>query len=333
MFTRRDFLKTSGVAAIAAVTSNSILRHVQAADYSGAPVYAGWLDDKTARLESLRNTHRPLMSQHNAAIQGTGRGKRVLLWKLFEHVTGGPLVPHLQEIGDCVSHAWGLGGDILTAVQMTMHNSQERWIAKAATEIIYAGARVEIGGGIVGDGAMGCWARDYCQQYGLLLRQPYLNGKYDFSFYNGVKARKLGADGVPDGLEPLTKLHPIKTAKLVTTWDEACDSVANGYPVTICSSVGYSSKRDSAGFLRRARPWMHAMLLIGVDDKSSRKGGCIQNSWGHNWVKGPTRLDQPEGSFWADARNIESALKQGDSFALSGYVGYPRQDIDDYRIW
>ena len=333
MFTRRDFLKTSGVASLGAIFNNPILQQVYAAESQKSPIFAGWLDNKAARQHAFNNTHRPLFSQHNQAIKGSGRNKKVLLWKLFEHITGGPLVPHIQEIGDCVSHAWALGVDMLTAIQMTLFNSQEQWIAKAATEIIYAGSRVEIGGGLRGDGSMGTWAKDYCEQYGSLLRQPYLNGKYDFTFYNGFKARELGAKGVPNNLEPLTKLHPVRTAKLVTNWDEACDCVANGYPVTLCSSIGYTNKRDKAGFLRRGRPWMHAMLLIAIDNQSERKGGCIQNSWGHNWVSGPTRHEQPEGSFWADAKNIEMALKQGDSFALSGYVGYPRQDIDDYRIW
>ncbi len=331
MFSRRDFMKTSCTAAMAAVLNNPIL--CQAKVVTKKPLYAGWIDDRIARQAALERTYKPLLAQHNKEIKGTGRGQRVLLWELFEYVTGGPLVPHLQEIGDCVSHAWGLGIDILTAIQMTLCNSQEEWVAKAATEIIYAGSRVEIGGGIAGDGSLGFWAKDFCEQWGSLLRMPYLNGAHDFTLYSGYKARKLGRLGVPSGLEPLAKLHPVKTTKLVTTWEEACDCIANGYPVTLCSSVGYGTQRDSLGFLRRGRPWMHAMLLIGVDDKSEQKGGCVQNSWGHNWVTGPTRLEQPEGSFWARAQDIQAALQEGDSYALSSYVGYPRQDIDDYRIW
>ena len=60
--------------------------------------------------------------------------------------------------------------------------------------------------------------------------------------------------------------------------------------------------------------------------------GLFINSWGTEWVEGPTRLDQPVGSFWADAEVIDSMLSYEDSFALSNYIGYPRRFLD-YRFW
>jgi len=302
------------------------------------PLYAGWVNDTEARRQFVKAHRYPFLSQQSQKIKGTGKGKKVLLYKLFEQVTGRPLVPHYQTIGDCVSHAYGLGVDVLTAVRILMHNKSERWVTKSATEIIYAGSRVEVGGGRVsGDGSLGVWAAEFIRKWGVLLRQKYLDGKFDYTTYDGLKARKLGRGnmGVPDALEPLCRLHPVRTCAFVRSWEECRDAVANGYPVIMCSNVGFNTKRDRDGFLRRGRrPWYHAMVILGVDDEYRRPGALVQNSWGGDvWVSGPKRHEQPDGSFWCDAATIDAAMKQGDSLAISGYVGYPRVDIPDYIIW
>lgn len=301
------------------------------------PVQSGWIDSQKARERFVAKHRYPFLSQLNQEIRGTGKGKKVFLWKLYEKLLGHPLQTHNQTIGDCISHGFGLGIDVLTAVRILMFNKQERWIAKAATEIIYAGSRVEVGGGkVVGDGSTGAWAAEFIRKWGVLLRQPYLNGRYDFTIYSGAKARELGKRnvGVPDELEPICKLHPVKTCSLVRSWEECRDAVANGYPVVMCSNIGFRKRRDANGFLRRSRrPWYHAMAIIGIDDEFRRPGALIQNSWGENWVSGPTRHGQPVGSFWCDAKIIDAAMRQGDSIAISGYAGYPRLDVPDYILW
>jgi hypothetical protein len=117
-----------------------------AAETSEQPLMAGWVDDSTIRERFIQRHRRPFLSQYNSQIQGTGEGRKVFLWKLFEQVTGWPLMPHTQTVGDCVGQAFGLGIDVLTAVRIAMFGMPERWVAKAATEIIYAGARIETGG-------------------------------------------------------------------------------------------------------------------------------------------------------------------------------------------
>lgn len=341
---RRDALKLMTGTASGLVTGGLLLPEYAAGapldlyTDSDKPVYAGWISDGAARKRFVQTHRYPFLRQQMEQIKGTGKGKKVFLWKLFEQITGRPLVPHYQTVGDCVAHACGLSVDILTAVRILMHNHSEKWVAKAATEIIYAGSRIEIGNGrLKKDGAYGVWAAEFVRQWGVLLRQRYFNGAYDFTTYNGQLARSLGARGagVPDELEPLCKLHPVRTSAIVSSWDECRDAVANGYPVSMCSNIGFKTKRDRDGFLRRSRrPWYHAMAIIGIDDEYRRPGALIQNSWGGDiWVSGPKRHEQPDGSFWCDASIIDAAMKQGDSIAFSGYVGYPRNDIPDYTIW
>ena len=70
------------------------------------------------------------------------------------------------------------------------------------------------------------------------------------------------------------------------------------------------------------------MFLSAVDDAFKRPGTLCQNSWGPNWISGPKRHNQPDGSFWIDADVLEKRiLSQGDSWAYSNFVGYPPQSV------
>jgi hypothetical protein len=341
---RRDFLKLTsaglaGLGAFGLVSSNASRSFAEIATEETSPIYGGWVDSPEARGYFIRHQARPFLDQLNQGIRGTGTGRTVLLWPYLEKAYGHAFTPHAQEIGDCVSHAYGVGIDILAAVQLEKSLVPHMWVAEASTEVIYGGARVQsrvqLDGQspIPGDGINGVNAAEFIKQFGVLLRQEY--GKHDYRRYDGDVARTLGKVGVPVELLVLCKLHPVQTTAIVKSWDEARDAVANGYPVTMCSNVGFSIRRgrDSEGFLPPGRqPWYHAMLIAGIDDNPRRPGGLIINSWGSDWIDGPTRLGQPLGSFWADASTIDRAMRQGDSIAISSYVGYPLQSLD-YKVY
>ncbi|MCK9570356.1 twin-arginine translocation signal domain-containing protein [Candidatus Pacearchaeota archaeon] len=333
---RRDFIKLSALAGAGLAFGRGLKLEgspFAAKANTDQDLYCGWTHSEASRRRFINSSPKPFMNQMDAEIKGTGAGKVAILWPFLEKVTGKPLQPHNQEIGDCVSHAYGLGVDILTATQIVKRNSPQRWVAEAATEVIYGGSRIEIGKAIYnrslyGDGAEGYWAAEFIKKYGVLLRKKY--GDYDFTHYDGEVARNLGYKGVPTELEPLCKLHPVGWCALVQNWEEARDCVYNGYPVILCSNQGFNTKRgrDKDGYLMPGnRAWNHAMLLTGIDEACDRPGGCIQNSWG-DFVSGGTKLNQPVGSFWADASVINRICAQGDTIAISSYAGYPRQTYD-----
>jgi len=328
---RRDFLKLSAFG----ITGLSFSK--LAFGEEDQPLYCGWLNLPDARRIFIKENDYPPLCELNSQIKGTGTGRTVLLWPYLEKAYGHPLTPHNQMTGDCVAHAYGLGIDILTAVQGFGSLVPERWIAESSTEAIYGGGRIQIANQHTNRaGMIGVWAGEFIKQYGVLLRIVYLNGKYNFNKYNPDLTDKLGQTGVPAALLPICKLHPVKTVSLVKSWEEVRDSVCNGYPVIMCSNVGFSTKRgrDKDGFLLPgSQPWNHSMLIAGIDDSAKRPSGLIINSWGADFLAGsPTRLGQPAGSFWADASVINRAVKQGDSTVISNYVGYPIQNLD-YRIF
>jgi len=293
----------------------------------------GWVNDPEAVAQTLEQMPRPIFADHSAAIAGSGEGKLVLLHKAVEKVVGYFPVNN-QTIGDCVSHGEAGADQVLICTDIVLRGEAEEWRGLVATEPIYAGARVEIGGGrISGDGSVGAWAARWVVEYGVLIRRKYevAGIEFDLTEYDGDRARAWGRRGVgcPNGLELIAREHPIKTTSKVVKYTEARDSIANGYPVTVASNRGFNDVRDSEGFLRPSGTWSHEMYFCGVDDDTSRRPGllCI-NSWGTKWVSGPKRHDQPDGSFWVDADVAEDMLAAGDSFARSGFEGFPSQNLD-----
>ncbi len=260
-------------------------------------------------------------------LKDSGKGKVALLYKSLIKVAG-KFTLRDQKIGDCVSMGAAMACDVLAAVEIDIRGESERWISETATEPIYAGSRVEIGGGgIFGDGSIGAWAAEWVKQYGVIPRGVY--GSIDLTTYSGQRAREWGrrGRGCPDELEPIAKQHPVKAITKVESYEQARDAIYNGYPVTIASNQGFTMSRDSEGFCRARGRWPHQMALCAVDDEYKRPGCLVANSWG-DYLQGGSRHDQPPGTFWADADVIDRICRQGDSWAFGSFDGFPSNPVD-----
>jgi hypothetical protein len=287
---------------------------------------------------------RAYFADQRGAIKDSGKGKVVLLHKFLEQLHG--LFPiNGQKLGDCVSHGMAGAAQALMATDICVRGERELWKGLVATEPIYAGSRVEVGKGRLGsdDGSMGAWAAKWVTDWGVIIRGKY--GTIDLSQYQPSLASKWGMPkaGCPDELEPIAKEHPIKTASLVTTYEQARDAIANGYPVSVASDVGFDDDnrgnangiRDAEGFLTPRGTWYHQMFFVSVDDAYRRPGLLCVQSWhvaGKPWGSGPKRNDQPDGTFWVDADACDRMLGQQDSFGYSGFEGFPAQALDHMLI-
>lgn len=290
----------------------------------------GWVEDKNEVEKTLSRMTKPYMSVCDGAIRDTGKGKVQLLYKALELVNNGVYPTLTQAIGDCVSFGGAGALDTLKAVEIVMKGEYETFQTITATEYLYYVSRILIGKGSLGesDGSVGSWLVEGLKTYGALLRKKY--GDIDLSVYSGQRAKQYGSprQGAPKELVKFGQEHKIQTYTQVNSYEEVRDAVYNLYPVIICSGQGFTSQTDSEGFLRAQGSWGHCMFIHAVDDQPKRPGCCIQNSWGSTWVSGPKKLENPAGSFWADAGVIDRIVKQGDSWAISNFQGYPQQDIN-----
>ena len=238
----------------------------------------GWIDSPKDVESTMDNLPFPIFSDVWTPIKGTGIGKIVVLTDIVEKVTGS-FKSRLQEVGDCVSMAKGLAVDIAKSVDIWVNKDFEEWIAETSTEDIYGGARVIIGKNqIRGDGCVGAWAAKWLTDYGALPRGKY--GDIDTTKYSGSRARTWGSSGVPQSLIVEIKKHPIQITSQVKSYEQARDLIANGYPIAVCSNLGFSNQRDKNGVSKPSGSWAHCMCVIGVWDDGNIRRLLIQNSWG-----------------------------------------------------
>lgn len=313
---------------------------VTAEDFENAPVqrFMGYQAQPRETERFLKTMPKPTLPEAAPElIRRSSDDTPVLLYRaLYEayawRYPGSEWIVGAQGIGDCVSWGWAHGCDIHLAVMFKL-GSTSVW-KPAATEAIYGGSRVEANGGRhagYGDGSYGGAAAKFVRDFGVVFREPYAELNLDLSKYSSSRAKdwgNFGCGGRDDNgrLDTIAKKHPVRNVALVSTFAEAAAAISSGYPVPVCSGRGFSYQRDSEGFCRPSGSWSHCMCFIGV--RYDRPGLLCLNSWGPKAFTGPKwPEDQPEGSFWVDADVAEGMLRGRDSFAVSGYEGFPYRDL------
>lgn len=313
---RRDFLKTSAVMLLPSFRGSSVRNYGYLPPILPSPV------------PTLFNTY--------PGLEGSGAGKIVLLYKYIEKVLGKSLPAYLQKGPDCTSMAGAMSLDITQAIQNILHKSC--WEGRVATEYLHIGGRQLVAkrysGGVGIEELM-----TFIVRHGAVFRRKYKfeNQIYDFTKYDYTTTNRLSKD-FPSWLLGEGRKHRVDKVVKITTWDEACAAIRNLQPVVIGSSVGFDgvskysgAKRDKDGFVKPKGKWYHAWALIGIDDKSKRPGGCLMNSHGENWVKGPTRHKQPNGSIWVDKDVLSKMLSQyDDCFSICTFQGCKPKK---YKLW
>lgn len=301
----------------------------------------GWVDDQEVVQSSMEGLAHPLFLPAASAIKESGEGKVVLLHQFVEKLNGGRFNVRTQEGPDCTSFATACAIDCVKAAEIVSKKQNEIWDYETATEPIYIGSRINIGKGQLGNGggSYGVWVARYANEIGAPSRNNYseLQDGLDLRTYNWRIANLLSGGrgaGLNEKFVQFCNTKKIRTTSQVRTYTEVRDAIANGYAVIICSNQGFTSTRDREGFASPSGSWAHAMCVTGVDDKGEgcsrkRPGVLVQNSWGPDWITGPKRHNQPDGSFWVDAQVLESRiLSAGDSWVLSDYDGYPTKKLN-----
>lgn len=301
--------------------------------------FGGWVNDpkEVERVVSTLSTPELI----GTPINGTWDGKTSYFAGWFEEKVVGRRLPiRKQRRGVCVSKGFGLAAEDALILDIGLRGENEEWKYPVADEPIYAGSRVEIGGGrISGDGSVGAWAAKWILSRGLLYRTTYQNGSetVDLATENDDLAARWGAPGrgVPDWLEAKAKDQPVKDVSLVTTFQQMADAAANGYDVAVCSMQGFAMRRDSLGFCAPSGTWAHCMCFRGVVVvKGNRPAVVCRNSWG-DYLGGDQRVELEDGrelvldggTFLVRPEICDKMLGQRDSFVVSGTPGFQRQDL------
>lgn len=237
-----------------------------------------------------------------------------------------------QKIGSCVGWGWALSVDILAACDVLLRNEPERFGGRTLEASVYGFSRVEARGqrNLGGDGSYGGAAAKAVTKFGTLHYGVNYDG-VTFTDNSGTREKEWGRDGVPDKLEPFAAQRKVNSVTMVKTFEDAAKAIQNGYPVAVCSMRGFSmTLRD--GYLTPMGQWAHCMQFCAVR-WSPRPALLCVNSWGDCYTGTvdqslPPALQRSAG--WVEASVCTSMLSGEDSFALSGYNGFPPQTLPDW---
>ena len=310
--------------------------------YGDVEFHTGWIDDQDAVKTSLISVEQIqgfIAKWAEVFVEEEDNDHPVFLWATEEKVLGKMLPSWNQgQIGSCVAHGWGRACQDLILIQIVAGGKEEWPGAEVCRETIYGGSRVEAGhDGGGGDGSTGGWAAQWCSEWGVLFYKKY--GNVDLADgYNVSRCKQYGSRGVPDELESVAKEHPVKGVAKVTSAEQAWQALGSGYPIPICSNVGFQSPLVD-GFCKRSGSWAHCMEIRARFVHPTR-GRCfvIQNSWGDYLakeggdpeidVKGQGKVKLPQGCFGITSADADVILRQNDSYAISSFRGFPARKID-----
>jgi len=315
----------------------------------------GWLD-KPDEVEKVKSTLRyqdadQVITSENLVARTAGSDP-ILPYLMFRKVTGADAPSGPQRIGDCVSWGWSNCINYLQILKIAASlNKLGLWdtlvrgswpqeivfdhpnyqaanalvyeYQEICTEWAYGYSRVEIGNqrGSQEDGSVGAWAAKGATQGGYATRKKY--GPYD-----PKRAKLWGAQGVPDDFEPEARKHNCPDVAPVTSYNQLVTMLRAYRPVPVCSNRGFTETRDQKGRCRPQGTWMHCMLFCGLDDEG---WPLIAQSWGPGQPSGPVYLDQPTNTFFVSPEVADSMLRQNDSFAPAGFLGFEVEDFINWR--
>jgi hypothetical protein len=296
----------------------------------------GWVNDSEARRAAFAARPPIIFSDTPAGKTAMGDLTDTYLWRAVRKAAGkgetADWYPNIDQgpVGCCVGAGNKHGADVCQGVQVTRDGGEFKTLS---AEVIYGLSRVDIGGGRMrGDGSVGAWAAQAMEKVGVAAMQKYAGD--DLTTFSPLRARAYGSRGVPADIKAAAKEHPVKATALVRTWADVQRAVSQGYPVPVCSDVGFEDAngspgtRDSQGFVRARGTWPHCMCLIGVRG-GDRPGAFCLNSWGDDAHHGPrVPADAPAAGFWVDAATVERMVSQGDSFSLSDMTTFPSRKLD-----
>jgi hypothetical protein len=288
----------------------------------------GWIDDPERVTKIVATFKTPFFGDAAKGIIQQEQDKDALLYNIYRKVHGHPWKPHNQgSVGSCVGHGASGATELLSCCQIANGEHDEYQHVSAAA--IYALSR-EVDNFLGNqDGSTGAAAAKAMMEYGHLFCKDAGDDNYDTSIGPPL-CKKWGRTGLPKDLKSIAAKYRVKTAAKVRTPEEVRAALVNGYPVTIASSVGFEGKgghkRDADGFCYAGGTWAHQMFVGAY--RADKKAFLVFNSWGPNMPTGPKSLDQPDGTFWITWKDMQRITTSGECYALSGFDGFPQQNID-----
>ncbi len=286
----------------------------------------GWLGEDIAKSQWNLLKSSPTFKKLSLSVRGS---RRMMLYDVTRKVIGEDTRNYAQEIGDCVSFGAKNAIEYLICCEKLLKGDFEQF-RPIFPPYLYGTGRIYVGGGQLGneDGSLGSWMAEAVVKYGVLAADEANVPKY-----NGSVAKTWGGRSGRSYLDKfvdIAKIHPVRSAAQIESWDDLVNAICNGYPCTVASNQGFDMEAGSDGFHDARGSWAHQMCIVGVDDEYSQPHAIILNSWGdsHGRLKDFTTGENlPVGVLRVRKSAIESMIRAGETFAFSNFEGFPDQEV------
>ena len=256
--------------------------------------------------------------------------ERMMLFDIEKSVLGKYSETKMQLIGDCVS--WGAKHAIeaLMCSEILMLGDREKYY-EVFSPYLYATGRLWVGKGQIRgvDGSVGSWQAKAVMDYGTIRTVEQDVPTYSENIVKKWAVNKKHAEPyLPHGQK-----HIVKSASKVKNINDLCNMLANGYPCTVASDVGFTMNQQQDGLHHRQGEWAHQMCFLGYyKGNKCPQHVAVKNSWGN--AHG-TVLDYLTGQPWPNGylrisfEDADYMIKSGgETFAYSNFVGFPEQKLD-----
>jgi hypothetical protein len=247
-----------------------------------------------------------------------------------------------QGIGDCVSFGHEACATILMCIE-DIENGQ-LCEAEAATETIYGQARVEVWGkshASWNDGASASGGSKALVEYGIIPRLNFSNqtGESfdDYRKYSGDKAKNFGYYGSGNhsgdgGIDTIARKTPVTSSVFIETIEQAATCLENGYPLAVCSSLGFNMTRDSNGIGHRSGSWNHCMALVGIRTFNGELQPMLMQSWGASCKEsapfpGVNHKALKRCCWWVKQKDFKSLIAARGTYAFSNVKGLKKRRL------
>lgn len=251
-------------------------------------------------------------------------GGRRCLWVPANQARKGKYIYTLgQKTGSCVGNAAQYAAQYRLHIEWT-EGDQERQDIVPFLPYHYGRGRLHSGIRGRGEGSTGIGQAKALVKDGIIIQTselpPHSNNDADMNWGSNVEMDWSAGERIAQKYLDIGRKHLFSDYYLVTTYEQARDTIMLGHPVPVASSRGFQmrpQKRGGKMFGIPSGTWMHNMIFIAVDDEPQYPGLYCLNSWTKD-AHGPPANDEPWGGFWVDPDTCNYMLGQRDSYGIFG---------------
>lgn len=294
----------------------------------------GWVppdqrDAEGAKADSEAKLSIPPLRLSGSSVNSNAT--KVCLWDCWSAWKGGKWTGVRQITGSCVGAGGGNALFSLACADVLKRKDKER--VEVPFWLLPYGLSRKLGGmDRRGDGSFGSTFAQAVREYGHLPANteglPAFREQDGFVWGEAAEMDWSWGSRIASKWLDQAKPHLVRSTAVCRSSDDVRTALQNYFPVTCASNWGGSMRpavrgsREPVLLNSRTTTWMHQMSVQAFwNHPEFGELYWIQNQWGN--CHGTCPSGAPVGGFWILKSDMDFICRQGETFAFSGFDGFP----------